>query len=48
MVEAAELLHEWNGLGYVAVDVPPGGDAAQLVAWLEARAAEGAVHFEQA
>jgi hypothetical protein len=48
MLEAAELLHEWNGLGYVAVDLPPGGDAAELLAWLEARAAEGAVQLEEA
>jgi hypothetical protein len=46
LLEDEQLLHEWHGLGYVAIDLPPQRDPARPMEWLDARARAGSLHYE--
>jgi Domain of unknown function (DUF4265) len=46
LLESERLVHEWRGLGYVAIDLPPHRDSSRLTEWLEPRWEAGALHYE--
>lgn len=45
-LNAESLVHEWRGLGYVSVDIPPQRDLSRLTDWLDSRAANGSLRYE--
>jgi hypothetical protein len=46
LLEDERLLHEWRGLGYVAIDLPPQRDLARLTQWLDPRLEAATLHYE--
>jgi hypothetical protein len=45
-LDQERLVHEWRGLGFVAIDVPPQRDVSRLTAWLEPRERAGSLWYE--
>jgi hypothetical protein len=45
-LDGERLVHEWRGLGYVVIDLPPHGDLSRLTKWLDPRAEAGALRYE--
>jgi hypothetical protein len=45
-LDGEQLVHEWRGLGYVAIDLPPQRDRSRLTEWLDPRARVGSLRYE--
>jgi hypothetical protein len=45
-LDRERLVHEWRGLGYVAIDLPPRCDLSRLTDWLDPRARAGSLRYE--
>jgi len=43
LLDAERLVHEWRGLSYVAIDLPPQRDLSRLTEWLDSRARAGSL-----
>ena len=46
LLDEERLVHEWRGLGYVAIDLPPERDLSRLTEWIDSRARSGSLRCE--
>ena len=48
LLDQEQLVHEWRGFAYVAVDLPPERDISRLSEWLNSRESAGSLWLEHA